>query len=241
MSAPTPLTAIDALSVADYVTALNALTLSVSDRSMLQTHYSAPNRIITASQLSRGVGFSVYSAANLHYGGLAGRIADALNISPKSNLASIVTFHKPDGDWEWTLRPAFTEALEETAIVSASHSIPLPEEVPANTPLREGTTYSVTVNAFERNSTARSECLAHFGHACACCNMTFASQYGDAFSMFIHVHHLKPLSEVRGKYIVDPVNDLVPVCPNCHAVIHSRAPPFTVSDVQSMLASNRGA
>ena len=239
MGDPTPLTAIDALTIADYVTALNAVTLSKSDRSMLQTHYSAPNRVITASQLSRGVGFSVYSAANLHYGGLAGRIAAALNISPETSLAAIVTFHKPDGDWEWTLRPAFTEALEQTAIVSASYSIPLPEEVPAGTPLREGTTYTVTVNAFERNSTARSQCLAHFGYACACCSMTFASQYGDEFATFIHVHHLKPLSEVRGKYIVDPENHLVPVCPNCHAVIHSRSPPYTVLDVQSMLASNR--
>ncbi len=32
---------------------------------------------------------------------------------------------------------------------------------------------------------------------------------------FIHVHHLKPLSEVGYEYRVDPIRDLRPVCPNC--------------------------
>ena len=237
----TPLSEIDALAPSDYVAALSSLTLSVSDRAMLQTHYSAPGQVITASQLSRGVGFSVYSAANLHYGGLAGRIGESLQIHPESNLAAIVTFHKPPGDWEWTLRPAFSLALEQAAIVSDTYSVPLPEEVPASTPLREGSTYSITVNAFERNSAARSQCLQHFGYACVCCNMTFAATYSHLLAKFIHVHHLKPLSEVRGKYVVDPLTDLVPVCPNCHAVIHSRSPPYDIPEVQAMLDSNRGA
>ena len=36
---------------------------------------------------------------------------------------------------------------------------------------------------------------------------------------YIHVHHLRGLSDVGGEYVVDPVNDLRPVCPNCHAVL----------------------
>jgi len=34
------------------------------------------------------------------------------------------------------------------------------------------------------------------------------------------VHHLVPISKIGKKYRVDPIKDLRPVCPNCHAVIH---------------------
>ena len=37
---------------------------------------------------------------------------------------------------------------------------------------------------------------------------------------FIHIHHTLELSRVPPAYQVDPVNDLRPVCPNCHAMIH---------------------
>jgi 5-methylcytosine-specific restriction protein A len=36
------------------------------------------------------------------------------------------------------------------------------------------------------------------------------------------VHHVKPLYELDAEVVIDPVNDLVPVCPNCHAIIHRR-------------------
>lgn len=41
--------------------------------------------------------------------------------------------------------------------------------------------------------------------------------------MSTQVHHREPLSEVRETHEVDPIRDLVPVCPNCHAMLH-RAP-----------------
>lgn len=50
-------------------------------------------------------------------------------------------------------------------------------------------------------------------------------------SGIIHVHHLKPLHESIGIGIVDPSRDLVPVCPNCHAVIHSKRNDFGKPDV----------
>jgi len=34
------------------------------------------------------------------------------------------------------------------------------------------------------------------------------------------VHHIKPISEIGEDYLVDPVRDLVPVCPNCHRMLH---------------------
>ena len=37
---------------------------------------------------------------------------------------------------------------------------------------------------------------------------------------FIHVHHVTPISKVGREYKIDPIKDLIPLCPNCHAMIH---------------------
>jgi predicted HNH restriction endonuclease len=43
------------------------------------------------------------------------------------------------------------------------------------------------------------------------------------------------LSEIGGEYIVDPVADLRPVCPNCHAVLHRRIPAYSIEEVRVFL------
>ncbi|MEG1241999.1 MAG: HNH endonuclease, partial [Oscillospiraceae bacterium] len=47
-------------------------------------------------------------------------------------------------------------------------------------------------------------------------------RYGEVGKNFIHVHHKIPLNEISEEYVVDPVNDLIPVCPNCHAMLHRK-------------------
>lgn len=85
----------------------------------------------------------------------------------------------------------------------------------------EGATVPAIANRFERDIKARKKCIKHYGCICQVCNLDFALKYGDDIgSGFIHVHHLKPLSKIRKSYIVDPVKDLIPVCPNCHAMLH---------------------
>ena len=50
----------------------------------------------------------------------------------------------------------------------------------------------------------------------------------------IAVHHLDPLN--LGERETDPRIDLVPVCLNCHAVMHRRRPnPYTVNEIREML------
>lgn len=97
-------------------------------------------------------------------------------------------------------------------------SAALPEEVPESA--WEGARRSVTVNSFERNPAARAACIEHHGSACAICGFDFSVQYGAEFQGFIHVHHVVPLATIGKKYKVDPKSDLLPVCPNCHAVLH---------------------
>jgi predicted HNH restriction endonuclease len=59
--------------------------------------------------------------------------------------------------------------------------------------------------------------------------------YGPEVEGFIHVHHLRALSDLAREYVVDPVADLRPVCPNCHAVLHSRRPAYSIEEVRGLL------
>jgi 5-methylcytosine-specific restriction protein A len=52
---------------------------------------------------------------------------------------------------------------------------------------------------------------------------------------FIHVHHLKELASIAKEYEVDPIKDLRPVCPNCHAMLHQRKPALTISKLRQLL------
>lgn len=87
----------------------------------------------------------------------------------------------------------------------------------------EGAKLRVIVNRYERSQEVREKCLKAKGYSCSVCGMNFEKMYGSLGKGFIHVHHVVPISEIGESYIVDPVNDLVPVCPNCHAMLHRGA------------------
>lgn len=114
-------------------------------------------------------------------------------------------------------------------------SVQIAEEVDRNEVLIEGASKTISVNVFERNPTARSKCLAHYGYKCTVCSFDFEEFYGSIGQSFIHVHHIVPLSETGGEYELDPVKDLVPVCPNCHAMIHRTRPILTIAQLKAHL------
>ncbi len=118
---------------------------------------------------------------------------------------------------------------------SNSQSFLSPEEVPENKEYYEGAVQQVTVNAYERNAKARKSCVEYYGVSCFVCGFDFGQVYGELGDGFIHVHHLRPLSEIKQEYQVDPINDLRPVCPNCHAMLHRRTPPLSIEELQTIL------
>jgi hypothetical protein len=115
------------------------------------------------------------------------------------------------------------------------------EEVLSSSTYPEGAVQRILVNRYERDPRAREACIKRFGTICYLCGFDFASVYGNAMSGFIHVHHLKQLSLVGEGYEIDPIKDLRPVCPNCHAVLHRREPPYSLDDVASLLRANGGS
>ena len=108
----------------------------------------------------------------------------------------------------------------------------LPEEVPDPRRFTEGAAVPVTINAYERSTKARKACLEHHGYDCVVCGFDFEEAYGEIGRYYIHVHHVVPLASVGAEYIVDPLKDLVPVCPNCHAMIHRTEPTLTVEQLR---------
>ena len=84
----------------------------------------------------------------------------------------------------------------------------------------EGLRKSVFVNIYERNSIARKKCIEVKGCSCVVCGFNFEQHYGDLGKDFIHAHHIVPISSIRCSYIINYETDLVPVCPNCHAMLH---------------------
>lgn len=118
---------------------------------------------------------------------------------------------------------------------SAPDPYSFPDELSENIEYQEGAVTVVKTNSYERNARARAACIAHFGYACSVCGLNFEDKYGDLGERFIHVHHLIEVSSIGAEYTVDPIRDLRPVCPNCHAMLHKNSPPLTIEELQEIV------
>jgi 5-methylcytosine-specific restriction enzyme A len=107
--------------------------------------------------------------------------------------------------------------------------------------LIEGMKRSRSTVAYERNSNAREACLQHHGRSCTVCGMNFQDSYGEIGQGFIHVHHIVPISQIGESYQVNPEKDLAPVCPNCHAMLHRRMPPYSIQELRNILDEKPGS
>lgn len=113
--------------------------------------------------------------------------------------------------------------------------IEFPNEL-ARPGIKEGALRQILVNAYERSPKARNECINHYGAICSVCNFDFEQIYGkDLGGVFIHVHHIVDLAHIGEEYEVDPIEDLLPVCPNCHAMLHKRKPAMHPDELRKIL------
>jgi 5-methylcytosine-specific restriction enzyme A len=206
---------------------------------MLQAHYDAPNRTVTAPELASLVGYSGYRSVNRWYSHEAEQIGRLLNWQPEGLwLGVFVLFDRRGHTWHWIMRPELAQALEILGVVTPA-AFRLSEELDTSARYPEGAKQRITINAYERNAEARQRCIAHHGCRCAVCGFDFQEVYGALGTGFIHVHHLIPLSAVDERYAVDPIVDLRPVCPNCHAMLHRQTPPLTIEELRSRLVLSR--
>ena len=195
-----------------------------------------------------------FRQAVLRNGGLstAKRMLKPRNTSQRAGLDKLIEAGRPDLTLEAIiLRPQFRSLFtdEELAIAQqrlgeygksiaaykSAHKNLFPDELKPGQKYVEGTRRQVRVNAYERNPRARKDCIKAYGCNCAVCGFNFELKYGYLGRGFIHVHHLKPLALTDGKYELDPVDDLRPVCPNCHAMLHRPDQMLSIEELKSIL------
>jgi predicted HNH restriction endonuclease len=100
----------------------------------------------------------------------------------------------------------------------------------------EGSKTQRYVTTYERDSRYRQQALAIHGLKCKACDVDMGERYGGYAHGLIHVHHVVPVSTYEAPKPIDPATDLVPVCPNCHAVIHrKKTATLSIFDVRQLL------
>ncbi|MEW6265363.1 MAG: HNH endonuclease [Thermodesulfobacteriota bacterium] len=176
------------------------------------------------------------------------------NPSKQKGFQALIEVGRPDLSLEsLVLQPRFRDLFSPDELDEAKRrleSVPeyarrapvpvdeiYPEDIIEDHKFVEGAKKRITVNAYERDPQARVACLKRYGYCCQVCGMNFQDVYGDIGKHFIHVHHRKPLAGRRVDYKVKPTTDLVPVCPNCHAMLHTSTPPLGVEELKEKLAN----
>lgn len=89
-----------------------------------------------------------------------------------------------------------------------------------------------------RSYVLRNECLRIKGTKCIICGFDAAEIYGESFLGKIHIHHINPLA--LNEKSETTVGELIPVCPNCHMILHSKkGGVYQPDEVKSMLLRHR--
>lgn len=129
--------------------------------------------------------------------------------------------------------------IHGTALVLSLLTIDETESVLQNNPQQEGNAKEVRSIRYERSRINRELCLAHKGYSCMVCGFNFVETYGDLGKDFIEVHHTTPVSEMGDNYTIDIDRDLVPLCSNCHSMIHKKTPPLTIEELKRIIAKGK--
>lgn len=103
----------------------------------------------------------------------------------------------------------------------------------------DGKIKKIYTTTYERNPINRQKALSYHGYSCAACGFNFEEVYGELGKGFIEVHHIVPLSMRDEEVKVNPKTDLIPLCPNCHRMIHHKKNRIlTIDELKKILAKH---
>jgi len=164
---------------------------------------------------------------------------------PKRKNGNIRYWHIPflgtetKEKFTWILRNELKDAL--LSIHSEKRINPkLPEDFIIETEtFIEGKQKSVLTTIYERNPKAREVCLKHHGYKCKICGFDFEEKYGAIGKGIIHVHHVNKASYTNNEHKIDPVKELIPLCPNCHTVVHSKKEMFSIAEMKEIIKNQK--
>lgn len=116
-----------------------------------------------------------------------------------------------------------SEVFSDLIVNSEEKRVPFEEIV-----ITEGNSYQRMTKYTERSRKLHDAAIEHFTQngeiICSCCNFNF-KYYEPLYTCnCIEIHHIKPLFQYedqdKNSTIEEVMKNLLPVCPNCHRVIH---------------------
>lgn len=109
------------------------------------------------------------------------------------------------------------------------------EEIVEFEPEFEGAVTKKLISVRERSPRNRLLALQLHGYECGTCGLKPLETFGEAFGGILEVHHIEPVSNLSQPRAYDPEIDLIPLCPNCHRMIHQINPPHTPAQLRTIL------
>lgn len=105
----------------------------------------------------------------------------------------------------------------------------------------EGTSTQILTRKYERSRFNRNIAIQIHGISCVACGFNFRNFYGAAGEGVIEVHHLVPVHLMTEASVVDPRTELVPLCSNCHTLVHRIDPPYTLTELRDFVSKGDSA
>ncbi len=175
---------------------------------------------IGQSLVNQGLGELAQFMKDNRLPAITGLVVDQTTSRPGGDFFRV--YERTPEDFQWWMDQCESALAHDWSQLIDQYypSYRYPDQIDEQQPYLEGSVNQIKVNAYERDPAARAACLHQYGYNCSVCSISFETKYGEIGKGFIHVHHLKPLSSIRQQYTVDPIQDLRPVCPNCHAMLH---------------------
>jgi 5-methylcytosine-specific restriction protein A len=102
----------------------------------------------------------------------------------------------------------------------------------------EGAALRYLATKLERKKLNRDACIRIHGTRCHGCGFDFGEFYGELAHGYIEIHHIESLA-ASGEVRVNPATDLVPLCSNCHSVVHRVSPPLPLDELRRLVAERR--
>jgi predicted HNH restriction endonuclease len=216
---------------------------------VLRILYYSPKHSCTAKDLAKILNYKSYHGVNNIIGAIGKKFAEIDNSEIKHyyyrnrKCPAYFELIGPYTEYGWEMKTALCQALEKTNIISEKDLLAYTEDK-LSTELfdldpeyffSEGKVVQDSVNKYERSSRARKICINHHGAKCTICGFDFSEKYGKIAEGYIQIHHLIAISEIKEEYKIDPIKDLIPVCANCHAVIHLSKPHYSIEEVKHLL------
>lgn len=228
-----------------FVVGLRAVENDIHDdhRKLVTVHCQMPNSTATATDLAERCGWTDWRIVNRQYGFFSERICRAIDFVPstkKDGKPRWWGIHSAgrdigNGRFEWIMHPQLVAALEEVGWVQVLAENDVALSAPRDSDgYAEGSRSTGEVTRYERSKRAREACIAIHGCVCQICGFDFEVTYGEFGHGYIQVHHTASLAS-QGRRQTNPEVDLIPVCPNCHAMLHRRTPALLPDELRQIL------